>query len=209
MASSGGVPLTPARPAAFVATLLCGWLAACGTSAPGSSGEASTLAATAAPRSPTSFLGTDFSTTVPGTWANRLSMAAEVARFSGGGKVEFLIEQGPPGQPRPNVNDVTANINVLLLGSPVPDDQVGLFLQTVSKNGATNLSSPQPVTVGGASGQFITYDRDIQGTPGESQDIVVNHGGNTYDIVLNTSRFAFSRQLPALQAVVAGWHWAS
>jgi hypothetical protein len=193
----------------FVATLLCGVLAGCGTPAPASSGEASTLAATAAPRSPAPFIGTDFSTTVPGTWTNRLSTAAEVARFSGGGKVEFLIEQAPPGQPRPNVNDVTANINVLLLGSPVPDDQVGLFLQTVSKNGATDLSSPRPVTVGGASGQFITYDRDIQGTPGESQDIVVNHGGNTYDIVLNTSRFAFSRQLPALQAVVAGWHWAS
>ena len=167
------------------------------------------MAPTAASRSPTPFIGTDFSTIVLGTWTNRLSLAAEVARFSGGGTVEFLIEQGPPGQPRPNVNDVTANINVLLLGSPVPDDQVGLFLQTVSKNGATNLGFPQPVTVGGASGQFITYDRDIQGTPGESQDIVVNHGGNTYDIVLNTSQFAFSRQLPALQAMVAGWHWAS
>ena len=121
----------------------------------------------------------------------------------------LLIEQGPPGQPRPNVNDLTANINVLLLVALVPDDQLGLLLQTVSTNGATNLSSPQPVAIGGASGQFITYDRNIQGTPGESQDIVVNHGGNTYDIVLNTSRFAFSRQLRALQAVVARWHWAS
>jgi hypothetical protein len=209
VASPGGVPLTLARPAAFVAYVLCGLLAACGSPAPASSGEASTLAATAAARSPTPFIGTDFSTVVPGTWTNRLSVAAEVARFSGGGKVEFLVEQGPPGQPRPNVNDVTANINVLLLGAPVPDDQLGLFLQTVSNNGATNLSSPQPVTIGGASGQFITYDRNIQGTPGESQDIVVNHGANTYDIVLNTSRFAFSSQLPAMEAVVAAWHWAS
>ena len=165
------------------------------------------MRATATPQAPSPFTANDFSTIVPGGWTNRHSAASEVARFSGSGTVEYLIEQGPPGQPRQNVNDVTANINALLLNSPVPDDQLGLFLQTVSTNGATNLSTPQAINVAGAAGEVITYERNIQGTPGESEDIVVNHGGNTYDIVLNTSRFAFTTQVGALQAVLAAWRW--
>ena len=149
-----------------------------------------------------------FTTVVPQNWSNKSADAAEVAKFSSGGKVEMLIEQSPPGQVQPNINDVTANINVLLLGSAVPADQVATYLQSVSNNGATNLSTPQSFTIDGATGQFITYDRDIQGTPGESQDMIINHGASTYDIVLNTSQFAFSQQQPGLQAVLAAWRWS-
>ena len=146
---------------------------------------------------------------MPAGWSNKLDDPTEVAKFSANGKVEMLVEQGPPGQVQQNINDVTANINVLLLASTVPDDQVATYLQSVSNNGATNLSAPQSFTIDGATGQFITYDRDIQGTPGESQDMIINHGGSTYDIVLNTSQFAFSKQQPGLQAVLAAWRWNS
>jgi hypothetical protein len=149
-----------------------------------------------------------FSSVVPANWTNKVSDAAEVAKFSGNGIVEFLIEQGPPGQGKPDVNDVTANINVLLLSSTVPDDQVAPYLQSVSNSGAVNLSSPLPFTIDGATGQYITYDRDIQGTPGESRDMVINHGGKTYDIVFNTSQYAFTQQLAALQAVLTAWRWS-
>jgi hypothetical protein len=186
----------------------CGFLAACG--APSTSLSPG-VTARSTPTLPTGTpVSTDkFSTVVPVNWTNKATDAVEVAKFSSNGHVEFLVEQGPLGQVQQNVNDVTANINVLLLSSTVPDDQVSTYLQSVSNSGATNLSSPQPFTIDGSTGQFITYDRDIQGTPGESQDMVINHGGSTYDILLNTSQYAFGQQQLALQAVLTAWRWNS
>ncbi len=201
--------MTRARHATLVAVVGCGILAACGTpsgpSATGSSGPV----ATPRPLGGTALRAEHFTTVLPTGWSNKLGDATEVAKFSGSGKVEMLVEQGPPGPVQQNINDVTANINVLLLGSTVPDDQVAAYLQSVSNNGATNLSTPQSFTIDGATGQFITYDRDIQGTPGESQDMIINHGTSTFDIVLNTSQFAFTQQQPGLQAVLAAWRWTS
>jgi hypothetical protein len=196
------------------ATLLvvvgCAILTACGSPA---TPQSPTASASASP-SPTPLTGmplrTDkFTTVLPTNWSNKVDDATEVGKFSSSGKVEMLIEQPPPGQVQQNVNDVTANINVLLLAPAVPDDQVATYLQSVSNNGATNLSAPQSFTIDGATGQFITYDRDIQGTPGESQDMIINHGGSTYDIVLNTSQFAFTKQQSGLQAVLTAWRWSS
>jgi hypothetical protein len=199
-----------ARHATLVAVVGCGFVSACGTpAAPSPSPPSGSAAATATPLGGTPLRTDKFTTVVPAGWSNKVGDATEVAKFSGSGKVEMLVEQGPPGQVQQNVNDVTANVNVLLLSSAVPDDQVATYLQSVSNNGATNLSVPQSFTIDGSTGQFITYDRDIQGTPGESQDMIVNHGGSTYDIVLNTSQFAFSQQQAGLQAVLAAWHWNS
>jgi ABC-type glycerol-3-phosphate transport system substrate-binding protein len=188
----------PLRLLTAALTAGCGLLAACG--AP--------VSPSAAPTATPLSAGT-FSTVIPPNWANKLSDATEVAKFSANGTVEFLIEEGPPGQARQNINDVTANINVLLLSSTVPDDQLAAYLTTVSNSGATNLSSPLPFTIDGATGQYITYDRDIQGTPGESRDMLISHGGRTYDIVLNTSQYAFAQQLAGLQAVLTAWRWMS
>lgn len=176
----------------------CGLLATCGAPVTPSATPTATPLST----------GT-FATVVPPNWANKLGDATEVAKFSGNGIVEFLIEQAPIGVVRQNINDVTANINVLLLSSTVPDDQVAAYLASVSNNGATNLSSPLPFTIDSATGQYITYDRDIQGTPGESRDMIISHGGRTYDIVLNTSQYAFTQQLAGLQAVLTAWRWRS
>jgi hypothetical protein len=197
-----------ARRAAVAMMAGCGILTACGSPATPTSSGASGPPTPSPTRLTGAPLSTDrFSTIVPTGWSNKLGDATEVQKFSGSGTVEMLIEQGPPGQLQQNINDVTANINVLLLASPVPDDQVAAYLQSVSSNGATNLSSAQSFTIDGATGQFITYDRDIQGTPGESQDMIINHGTSTYDIVLNTSQFAFTQQQSGIQAVLTAWRW--
>ncbi|HSP64984.1 MAG TPA: hypothetical protein VLO10_02225 [Candidatus Deferrimicrobium sp.] len=199
-----------ARRAALVAVAGCGLISACGSgSAPPPTATSGSASATPTPLGGTHLRTDRFTTVVPTTWTNKIDDATEVAKFSANGKVEMLVEQAPPGQVQQSINDVTANINVLLLASAVPADQVATFLQSVSNNGATNLSAPQLFTIDGVTGQYITYDRDIQGTPGESQDMIINHGGNTYDIVLNTSQFAFSKQQQGLQAVLAAWHWSS
>jgi hypothetical protein len=145
---------------------------------------------------------------VPPGWTNTITNPAEVQKLSAAGRVAYLVEQGPPGQAEPNVNDVRANINVVVLAQPVPDDQVSSYLNSVTDNGATNLSATQQFVLDGATGQYLTYQRPIQGTPGQSRDMMVNHGATTYHIVLNTSQFAFSRQLSDLQAVLNAWRWS-
>jgi hypothetical protein len=198
-----------ARRAAFAVACACVVLPACGSPAASSTAATDPASASASPLAGTPVTTAKFSTVVPAGWTNKLDDSAEVQKFSGNGEVEFLVEQGPPGQLQPGINDVTGNINVLLLATPVPDDQVAAYLQIVSTTGATNLSSPQSFTIDGATGELITYDRDIQGTSGESQDMIVNHGGDTFDIVLTTSQFAFTEQQPGLQAVLADWRWTS
>ena len=147
---------------------------------------------------------------VPANWSNKVGDATEVAKFSSSGKVEMLLEQDPP-RPGPAERQRRHRQHQRAAAglTPSPHDQVATYLQSVSNNGATNLSAPQSFTIDGATGQFITYDRDIQGTPGESQDMIINHGGSTYDIVLNTSQFAFSQQQSGLQAVLAAWQWSA
>ena len=38
--------------------------------------------------------------------------------------------------------------------------------------------------------------------------MVVNQGGNTYDIVLNTASATFTQDVAALQSVLNGWKWS-
>lgn len=196
-----------ARPAAVLAAAACGLLAGCSApwAAPAVAPRA--MPPTASQSRATAFASEAFSTIVPAGWTSRIHVPSEVQKFSSDGQVEMLIEEGPPGQLKPNINDVTANINVLLIAPAVPDDQVSTYLQSVVDSGATNLSAPRSFTVDGAPGQYVTYDRDISGTPGESKDMVVNHAGGTYDIVLNTSQAAFDQQEQGLEAVLASWRW--
>ncbi len=189
--------------------LPCWVLSGCGSG--GTSPSASSASPDGSPSPPpgTPVSAGTFSTVVPQGWTNTITNQTEVQKLSTDGRVAYLVEQGPPGQTQPNVNDVRANINVVVLTQTVPDDQVIPYLDSVANNGATNLSATQQFILGGAIGHYITYDRDIQGTPGESRDLVVNHGTSTYHIVLNTSQFAFNQQLAGLQAVLTVWRWSS
>ena len=198
------------RPIAFAAAVGCLLLAGCGSGSaptPGPTRSPATTSPSAVPGTP--FSADTFTTVVPDAWNNKVNDSAEVQKFSANGRVEMLAEQGPPGQQQPNVNDVNAVINVIKLTTPVPDNQIPTYLGSVVNSGATNLSQPQNFTVDGATGQYITYDRDIQGTPDESQDMIVSHGGSTYDIVLVTSQYAFNEQRSGLDAVLAAWKWKS
>lgn len=201
------------RSISVAAVAVCVLVTACGSAAQPSpsSTRSGSPSGSAAPTAPggSPLTTAHFTTVVPQGWNNKIGDSTEVQKFTVNGQVLLLIEQGPPGQLQANVNDVNANVNVLSLTTPVPDNEVPQYLATVANNGATNLSSSQAFTIDGSTGQFITYDRDIKGTPGESQDMIVNHGGSTYDIILNTSQFAFNQQLSGLQAVLAAWKWTS
>lgn len=185
------------------ALLLATTLIGCGGAA------APTAVATRTPGARGTFSNARFSVAIPSGWRDQTANKGEVSRFSQNGSVQLLFEAPPPGQPKVNVNDVTANINVILASTPVPDDQLATYLSSVAQGGATSLSQPEPFTLDGRTGLYITYDTEVSGTPGESQDMVVNDNGVTYDIVLNTSRYAFPMQLPALQLMLSTWRWNS
>lgn len=188
-----------------VLVLACAVLAtACGQA--GSPATQSAPHPTPTPLGGVAFAAPSFSTVVPTGWTNRIDDSAEVQRFGTSGDVEYLAEQPPQGQ-LPDGGGVTAVITVVLLSTPVPDGQLSTVLQNVGSSGATNLSLPLGVVVDGAPGQSITYDRDVQGVPGESHELMVNRSGNTFDIVLTTAQATYARQLPALDAVLAVWRW--
>jgi len=74
--------------------------------------------------------------------------------------------------------------------------------------GSTGLSQPVPVDIDGVSGVVITYTlTSSSGVSSKNEDMVVNQGGNTYDIVLNTAVADFANDTAALQTVLNGWRW--
>jgi hypothetical protein len=172
--------------------------AACG----GSSQPSHTPTPTPSP-SANAFAGTKFSTVVPVGWTDMTGNQSAVSSISAGGQVLMLLLAAAS----PSLNE---HIDVSLAAQPVPQDQLAGYLQSVSHNGATNLSQAQSFSLDGDTGIFITYNlMSTGGTVLKDEDMVVNHGGDTYDIVLNTAQTDFVLQLPALQMVLAKWKWAS
>ncbi|MFN2582016.1 MAG: hypothetical protein ABR498_04655 [Candidatus Dormibacteria bacterium] len=105
------------------------------------------------------------------------------------------------------------HIDVSTVPQPVPDDQLASYLESVTQNGATNAGQPEPCNLAGATGIFITYNLVGTGTQPpvqlKSQDMIVNHAGETFEIVLNTAAADFDSQLSALKEVLQTWHWKS
>ena len=215
MRTRRSLSLLPVAAAMLLLLAACSPSQPTGTSATASAGSSGTPQSTAVPGTP--FTADTFTTVIPPGWDNDVTNPTEVAKFQSSGAVKYLIKQAPSavGTPAAQVNDVTANINVVVVSQPVPNDKIVAYLQSVQSAGATNLSQPQQFTVDGTTGTYITYNRQIfdqngqNPTPGESQDMVVNHGGQTYDIVLNTSAFAFPAQQQGLQDILAAWKWTS
>lgn len=144
------------------------------------------------------FTATGFSTVIPAGWEDQTSNQAAVASVSGSGTVLMLLI-APDG----------GHIDVRAAPQPVPDDQLAQYLESVSQSGATNLSTAVPVDIDGVSGVVITYNlTPSPGVVAKDEDMVVNQGGNTYDIVLNTASATFTQDAAALQAVLNSWKWS-
>jgi hypothetical protein len=180
-------------PCAGAAALL---LSACGspsaTVTPSSSPGASSPAANGS----RAFRGTAFSTDVPSGWTDDTGDQSAVAAVSGSGTVLMLLV-GPDG----------GHIDARNAPQPVPDDQLAQYLESVSQSGATNLSAAVPVDIDGVSGIEITYNLAASGVAFKDEDMVVNQGANTYDIVLNTPAADFTEDTAALQTVLDAWKW--
>lgn len=176
------------------------------------SGAASATAppSATATETPTARLqATGFTTAVPHGWSDRTSdqQAVDAAGASGGLQALFVA---PPHGTVGN-----EHIDVTTVAQPVPDDQLAAYLESVAQNGATSVTTPQPFNLDGASGLFVTYNLTASAAPPAQptvlkvQDMLINHKGQTYEIVLNTAMANFDAQLPALQSVLSSWKWSS
>lgn len=188
-------------PAAFARVLTVGagasvlLLSACGSPIATVTPSSSTSPSGTASKT---FKGTGFSTVIPSGWDDETSNQSAVTSVSGSGTVLMLLI-APDG----------GHIDVRTAPQPVADDQLAQYLGSVSQSGATNLSTAVPIDIDGVSGVVITYNlAPSAGVVAKDEDMVVNQGGNTYDIVLNTASTTFTEDATALQAVLNGWKWS-
>jgi hypothetical protein len=192
-----GVTLHSSVTRALVTCACAAILSACGAPVPTVTPSSSTSSSPGSVPGTGVFRATGFSTNVPSGWTDETANSSAVAAVSGSGTVLMLLV-APDG----------GHIDARTAPQPVPDDQLAQYVESVSQNGATNVSQTVPVNVGGASGVVITYKLTASsGAISSNEDMVVNHGGNTYDIVLNTAAANFAHDTAALQVVLDGWTW--
>jgi hypothetical protein len=176
--------------------LLTACSAATATVAPSSHATAAATPTVA----PQPFAGNGFRTNVPAGWQNQTTNQSDIAALSGsgGGTVLMLLTS-------PDDGVLVARITP----QPVPDDQLAQYLGSTKLAGATDVSQPEPVDVGGESGVLITFEvAPATGSPQEDEDMVVNTAGNTYEIALSTPQADFSKDAAGLQEILDNWMWA-
>jgi hypothetical protein len=150
----------------------------------------------------TRFISSDFTSVIPSGWSDQTNNESAVTAVSVSGTVLMLLIA-----PSTFTDRVNEHIDVSVIQPAVPEDQLQSYLQSAARAGATKLSTVESFNLDQATGLFITYNLVAGGATNKAQDMVVNHGDSTYDIVLNTSATDFDQQLPALQQVLNRWHW--
>jgi len=183
-----------------LATSACGatlLLSACGAPSATVTPSSSTSPASGPGSKTRAFNAAGFSTVIPSDWSDETANQGAVGAVSGSGTVLMLLV-APDG----------GHIDARTAPQPIADDQLAQYLESVSQNGATNLSQAVPIDIDGVSGVVITYTlTSSSGVSSKNEDMVVNQGGNTYDIVLNTAVADFANDTAALQTVLNGWRW--
>jgi hypothetical protein len=152
--------------------------------------------------------GTDFSITLAEGWTDRTNDQTYLGKLNISQKVFFMATHAVEGKFEANVNDVTANFNVVAIKEGlIKPDQFATYLASAGNHGATNLTPVKTMKVDGEDATYEEYDQDIQGTPGHTWDMVVNHNGKTYNITFTTSAFAFPTQVKVAQAMTSTLKW--
>ena len=191
----------PSRSARALAATACGatlLIAACSaarvTVTPSSSTSASSVP-TAAPRL---FAGTGFRTDIPAGWLDQTNDQSAIGAAGGGGTVLMLLAS-------PDRGLIVARITA----QPVPDDQLAQYLTSITPPGAPGVTQAEPVNINGVSGVVISFTGSSPGVVAqETEAMVVNQAGNTYEITLSAAQAGFAHDATALQEVLNSWRWA-
>ena len=108
--------------------------------------------------------------------------------------------------------EVRASIAISRIDSgPIPPGAVAAYLSNVELADASDLSAVRPISVGGQSGQVITYGHLIggggAGVAARSDDLVVTSAGASYEIVLDCAATEFTIRDAAFHRLLASWQW--
>ena len=179
-------------------------LAACGTPAPSPPTPSPADSPTPVPGRPVTTAA--FATVVPPQWT-ATGQTPAAAQAAGGGTL--LLHLAAPAASPAATGGLDATIDVVELPLPVPDDQLATTLAGATDRGAVNLSVAKPAYVDGAGGLSVTYDLDIGAVPAETEELLVNHAGSTWDITYTAPVASWSPQRTGLVDVLTAWHWVS
>jgi hypothetical protein len=180
-------------------------LAGCGGSA---SSTTSGAGATSPAATGYAFTADVFTVSVPASWQNKTQDTGtyqKVVRTAEGTGTLVLVHP-VPGQFSNSINDVEGNIVVMVRTEAVPDDALQTFAGQARK-GVTSLTTPATQDVDSTVGYAVSYKSDIQGTPGQTEEVLFNHGNKTYDVSLTTSQYAFHDQEHDLMTLMRSWKW--
>jgi len=193
------------RARVLCAVALAAAASACSSSKSSSSSPPATTAApTTTTLPPVSAQG--FTSVLPPDWTNKTqdtTAISQVAPTSGTNGTAILLLQ-----PNATANGLVGHISVNIAPQPVADADIPAYLQSAGSHGATNLSTPVAKTIAGASGFEITYTvTQADGTTTKNDDIVVNHGGQTYDVIYDVPTPQFDSLHSALDLLLTNWAW--
>jgi hypothetical protein len=153
----------------------------------------------------TAFTAADgtFSTTLPAGWSNVTGNASLLASHHLTGAELVAIQW--------DYLSATAGINVAYdsvqqITPALTQTQIAPYLKTVV-GGVTLLTEPAAFTLDGGNGLFDTSSTTVSGVEYEAQDMVINHGGHTFEIVLTVLRSAFPQELTGFNAIMEAWRW--
>jgi hypothetical protein len=155
----------------------------------------------------TTFTATDqtFSTTLPEGWSNVTANASLLASHHLSGAELVAIQW--------DYLSATAGINVAYdsvqqVTPALTQAQIAPYLKTVV-GGVTLLTEPAAFTLDGSSGLFDTSSTTVSGVDYEAQDMVIDHGGRTFEIVLTVLRSAFPQELTGFNSIMDAWRWGT
>jgi hypothetical protein len=145
------------------------------------------------------------STVLPEGWSNVTGDAALLASHHLTGALLVAIQW--------DYLSATAGINVAYASvqqvtPALTQQQIVPYLKTVV-GGVTLLTAPAAFTLDGGDGLFDTSATTVQGIEYEAQDMVINHGGRTFEIVLTVLRTAFPEELTGFNAILNAWRWSA
>jgi hypothetical protein len=179
--------------------------AACSSSKSPSSTPPTTALPTTTTLPPVSAQG--FTSVLPPDWTNKSqdsTAISQVAPTSGTNGTDILLLQ-----PNATSNGLVGHISVNIAPQPVADADLPAYLQSAGSHGATQLSTPEAKSIDGASGFEMTYTvTQADGSTTRNDDIVVNHNGQTYDVIYDVPTAQFDSLHAALDVLVANWKWS-
>jgi hypothetical protein len=106
----------------------------------------------------------------------------------------------------PTEGIAVAYTSVQQVTPPLAEAHLSGYLTTVV-GGVKLLTQPAKFTLDGSDGLFDTTSATNAGNDYVVQDMVINHGGHTFEIVLTVLASAFNAELAGFNATMNAWRW--